>query len=178
MAGMIHVVSQGDPGRDAFEKLRAIAREVGLSVERLTGQLALDEIADRIEIGGERLRELAELAGRQLSDQFRDPDAQAAAQARQERAGTRDRRFIRAGPHPLDIPTEEQARVLSALESGRWKVQSGTDELICADAGPSPSEGAGLVSELRARDWIAASGEVTVVGRAALERWGESSRPS
>ena len=32
-----------------------------------------------------------------------------------------------------------------------------------------------LVGELRARDWIAANGEVTVVGREALKRWSEGS---
>ena len=29
----------------------------------------------------------------------------------------------------------------------------------------------GLVGELRARDWINAEGEVTLVGRNALRRW-------
>jgi len=171
-------VSEGDPGRDAFEQLRAIAREVGKSVERLTGDLDLNQIADRIETGGERLKELAELAGRQLSEQFQDQDARTAARAGQGRVGAGEGRSLRVGPHPLDMPTDEQGLVLSALESGRWKVKPGTDQLISAGEGPGPSERAGVVSELRARDWVAASGEVTVGGRAALERWGQSSRPS
>ncbi len=37
--------------------------------------------------------------------------------------------------------------------------------------GPGPSEPIGLVGELRARDWIAPSGELTLVGRDALKRW-------
>ena len=37
-----------------------------------------------------------------------------------------------------------------------------------------PPDATGLVGELRARDWIAANGEVTVVGRNALSRWLEN----
>ena len=175
--GMIYVMSGGDPGRDAFEQLRAIAREVGKSVDRLSGELDFDQIANRIAIGGERLKELAEFAGQRLTDQFQDPDARSSAPAGEPRAGTGQRRLLRVGPHPLDTPTEEQGLVLSALESGRWSVQPGTNELISAGDGPSPSERDGVVSELRARDWIAASGAVTIGGRAALERWGQSSPP-
>ena len=169
-------MSEGDPDREGFEKLLALAREVGQSLERVAGQLDLDEIADRIGMGGERIKELAEFTGQWLNDQLQKPDARSSA-----RAGQRALERVmagRAGPHPLDLPTEEQALVLSALDSGRWKVEPGTDELISAGEGPNPSERVGVVSELRARDWIAASGEVTVLGRAALERWQESSRPS
>jgi hypothetical protein len=169
-------VSEGDPERDDFEKLRAFAREVGQSLERVAGKLDLDGIADRIGTGGERIKDLAAFTGQWLNDQFREPDARGSAG--QPAPGTIAGRLERAGPHPLDVPTEEQALVLGALDSGRWKVKPGTDELISGGEGPGPSERVGAVSELRARDWIAASGEVTVLGRAALERWEESSRPS
>jgi hypothetical protein len=166
-------VSEEDPGPEGFDKLLAFAREVGQSLERAAGRLDLDEIADRIGTGGERIKDVASSAGQWLNGQFQEPDARSSAGGR----GPAGRRLPPAGPHPLDVPTEEQALVLGALDSGRWKVGPGTDELIAAGEGPSPGERAGVVSELRARDWIAASGELTVLGRAALERWGESSRP-
>jgi len=173
--GTIQVVSEEDPERDDFEKLRALAREVGQSIERAAGRLDLDGIADRIGTGGERIRELAEFTGQWLNHQL-EPDARGSAG--RPGPGEDHPRLERAGPHPLDVPTEEQALVLGALDSGRWKVEPGTDELTGGGDGPSPSDRAGVVSELRARDWIAASGALTVLGRAALERWGESSRPS
>jgi hypothetical protein len=37
--------------------------------------------------------------------------------------------------------------------------------------GPVPDDAVGLVGELRARDWINADGEVTLVGHNALRRW-------
>jgi hypothetical protein len=169
-------VSEGDPERDDFEKLRAFAREVGESLERVAGKLDLDGIADRIGTGGDRIKDLAAFTGQWLNDQFREPDARSSAG--QPASGPGDRGLPPAGPHPLDVPTEEQALVLGALDSGRWKVKPGTDELISGGGAPGPSERVGVVSELRARDWIAASGEVTLLGRGALERWEESSRPS
>jgi hypothetical protein len=169
-------VSDGDPERDDFEKLRAFAREVGQSLERVAGRLDLDGIADRIGTGGERIKDLAAFTGQWLNDQSVKRDARTSAE--QPAPGTIAGRLERPGPHPLDVPTEEQALVLSALGSGRWKVEPGTDELISGGEGPSPGEFVSVVSELRARDWIAAGGEVTLLGRAALERWEESSRPS
>ena len=76
-----------------------------------------------------------------------------------------------AGPDPLDAPTDEQGRALAALDSGRWTVEPGTSALSSHGDGPGPSDALGLVRELRVRDWIDADGEVTLVGRAALQRW-------
>jgi hypothetical protein len=76
-----------------------------------------------------------------------------------------------AGPHPLDLPTDEQGLALSALSSGRWTVEPGTDALASRGTGPGPSDALGLVRELRARDWIDAEGELTLVGHHALGRW-------
>ena len=172
-------MSEGDPGRESFdEKLRALAREVSRSLERVAGRLDLDDIADQIGTGGERVKELAELAGQWLNDQVLAPDARSSARAAQADPDGRDGGHRRAGPHPLDVPTEEQGLALSALESGRWQVEPGTNELISNGEGPSPSKRVGLVGELRARDWIAAGGEVTLLGRDALRRWRDSTNPS
>jgi hypothetical protein len=76
-----------------------------------------------------------------------------------------------AAPHPLDIPTAEQGRALAALQSGRWFVEPASNRLESHGDGPAPSDALGLVRELRARDWIAADGEVTLAGRHALTRW-------
>jgi hypothetical protein len=75
------------------------------------------------------------------------------------------------GPHPLDLPSDEQGRALAALDSGRWMVEPGTDTLAPRGEGPGPSNALGIVRELRVRDWIAADGELTLAGRHALSRW-------
>ena len=176
---MISVVSEGDPGRESFEqRLRALAREVSESVEGVAGRLDLDEIADRIGTGGERVKELAGFAGQWLNDQFQDSDARRSPRAAQADPDTGDGRPRLAGPHPLDVPSEQQGLALSALDSGRWRVEPGTNELISDGEGPSPSGRVGLVGELRARDWITARGEVTLLGRDALRRWEDSTNPS
>ena len=76
-----------------------------------------------------------------------------------------------AGPHPLDVPTEEQGVALAALESGRWSIEPGTSMLVSHGEGPAPGNALGLVRELRVRDWIDADGTVTLAGRHALSRW-------
>jgi len=124
-------------------------------------------------ISGERSRELADLAAQWLSEQLGTSEASSP----QHVAGD-DSLPRRVGPHPLDVPTEEQGLALSALDSGRWKVDPGTVELIPVGDGPTPGQPVGLVGELRARDWIAPSGEVTLVGRDALSRWLARSNPS
>jgi hypothetical protein len=171
-------VSEEEPGSESFEeRLRALARELGESVERVTEQLDFDEIADRINTGGERVRELAEFAGQWLNEQLQDPEARAAARRAQADPDAGEERLGPAGPHPLDVPTEAQARALAALDSGRWRVEPGTNALISDGDGPGPGESVDLVGELRARDWIAASGEVTLLGRDALKRWTDSKTP-
>lgn len=163
-------------GRDdeSFEKkVRAIATELGRSVERAVKSMDLDEVARQIEMGGERFRELADSTGRWISDRLSDPGADRAEQARDLEAETAA--LPAAGPHPLDIPSDDQGRALSALDSGRWKVEPGTDVLVAGSDEASPTDPGGLVGELRARDWIAANGEVTLLGREALKRWSEGS---
>jgi hypothetical protein len=79
-----------------------------------------------------------------------------------------------AGPHPLDVPTEDQGLALAALDSGRWAVEPGTSTLTSKGEGPAPSAALGIVRELRVRDWITPDGELTVAGRYALTRWLDS----
>jgi hypothetical protein len=124
---------------------------------------------------GDRVRELADFAGQLLAGAAGGgarPDPEWAPDS----AKGKERGRL-SGPHPLDTPTEEQGLALSALDSGRWRVEPGSNELISEGHGPGPSDPLGLVGELRARDWVAAGGEVTLVGRDALRRWMES-RPS
>jgi hypothetical protein len=166
-------------GRDdeSFEKkVRAIATELSRSVERAVKSIDLDEIARQIEMGGERFREFADSTGRWISDRLSDPEAHHAAQARDLEPGTAETTLPGPGPHPLDVPSDEQGRALSALDSGRWRVEPGTDVLVAGGEEETPTDPGGLVGELRARDWIAANGEVTLLGREALKRWSEGSR--
>lgn len=145
--------------------------EVGGSLERAVEQIDLGELAERLGISGERGSELADLARQWLSQQFGAAEAGWSPSAQHARAQDDDSGPPRDGPHPLDVPTSAQGLALSALDSGRWKVDPGTDELIPVGDGPAPAQPIGLVGELRARDWIASSGEVTLVGRDALTRW-------
>ena len=153
---------------DSFEdRVRAIAEQIAKS---LTSDI--DEVAHRLGVDPDRAREVAGTVERWLSDRLsaQDPSVgdQPVAPATPPRnaPGT----AFSAGPHPLDLPTPEQGIALSALESGRFTVRAGSSEL----AGSDPNlrgEGADLVNELRARDWIAPDGTLTTVGRQALLRW-------
>ena len=156
-------MSDDDPEHPSFEEqLRAFAREFSESVERAAERIDKDKLADEIDRNGERFRELAQLAGQWLIDQFGSE-------------GSPERPPRPGGPHPLDVPTEEQGLALSALQSGRWKVKPGTHELVAEGEAADPPDSADLVGELRARDWIAAGGELTELGHRALRRWSEAS---
>ena len=160
-----------DPGGGFEAFLRALAREIDV-----------DELSRRTGIDPEQARAWAERAGDWLSDQLegRAPDAPAPAPApapEPERTGgplRSDDPLFGAGPHPLDVPTEEQGLALAALESGRWTIEPGTSALTTAGDGPGPSDALGLVRELRVRDWLDADGAVTLAGRRALARWLEA----
>jgi hypothetical protein len=167
------------PDDDSLEaKLRALAEEVSGSIERAVEQLDLSEITERIGMSGERGKELADLATEWLSQQFGVSRAGSSPRTPEEHVAGDDNTSRRGGPHPLDVPTEEQGLALSALDSGRWKVDPGTEELVPIGSGPAPGQPVGLVGELRARDWIAPSGEVTLVGRDALTRWLDRPNPT
>ena len=172
---IIELVSEDDMDHESFEdKLRLIAREVKQSVERM-GHVDIDEIAEALGVDPSRARDLADTAGRWLSGQADGLGDVAPFWAAFSGRAARDDSVHRAGPHPLDLPSGEQGLALSALDSGRWTVEPGSSVLATHGEGPGPADAMGLVGELRARDWIAANGEVTLVGRSALSRWLESS---
>jgi hypothetical protein len=164
-------MNEEDPDHESLEaKVREMARQLGRSVERAMEGIDLDEVADRIDVESERLKEMVELAARWLGEQTATGSAPTPEAGPQSRPSTAPRRPRRIGPHPLDVPTEEQGRALSGLASGRWTVQAGTHVLIdeSGDAIPASED---VIGDLRARDWITASGEVTLVGEDALRRW-------
>jgi hypothetical protein len=167
-------MSQDDADHESFEdKVRLIAQEVKRSVERM-GLIDIDEIAEAIGVDPARARELADTAGRWLSGQAESLGDDFPLWGAFSGRAASDDAAPTTGPHPLDLPTEEQGLALSALDSGRWTVEAGSSVLLVHGDGPPPRDAMGLVGELRARDWIAADGEVTLVGRTALSRWLDS----
>jgi hypothetical protein len=163
------------PDDESFEdKIRSIAREVSRSIERVA-QVDLEEIAQAMGVDANRatewvdtamgwLRSQAEGFGDDVPGWNSEPDTEVAPVER----------LRSAGPHPLDLPTAAQGLALAALDSGRWTVEPGSHTFSVHSEGPGPSDAVGLVGELRARDWVAADGEVTLVGRHALTRWLET----
>jgi hypothetical protein len=173
-------MSADEPDNESFEdRVRALAREVSRSVERMA-KIDIDEIAQAIGVDPARARELADSAGRWLSGQAEGLGAEMpfwaapAPPAPDADSPAAEKPAQGHGPHPLDLPTADQGLALSALDSGRWTVEAGSNVLLTPGEGPGPGDAMGLVGELRARDWIAANGEVTLVGRNALSRWLDS----
>jgi hypothetical protein len=171
----------GDDASDEnFEEtLRSIARELGRSVERAVDRVDLDEFAEAVGVDPVVAREWVESTGSWLRAHAEalGEEVTLRSSKRPSRAAGSDDPLRGAGPHPLDLPTEEQGLALAALDSGRWTVEPGTDSLAAKGDGPGPSDALGIVRELRVRDWIAADGEVTLVGRHALSRWLDSTTP-
>ncbi len=188
-------MNEDDAKHESFEEqVRAIAQELGRSVERAVNQVDFEGIAGAFGIDPERAREWADGAGGWLRAQAEHLGDEVASQPpvadpgpAEPSPGEEPRRtspqaggedpLRSAAPHPLDLPTEEQGRALAALDSGRWTVEPGSNALAGHGDGPSPDDALGLVRELRVRDWISADGEVTVVGRNALRRWLEATKP-
>jgi hypothetical protein len=175
-------MSEDEPSGESFEEtLRAIARELGRSVERAVDNIDVDEFAQMFGVDTGAAREWVENAGSWLRSQADRIDDEFPIRMptqpprRRPPAGDdllRSADPLRsAAPHPLDLPTEEQGVALAALESGRWMVEPGTDALTARGGGPGPSDALGIVRELRVRDWLGADGEITLVGRRALSRW-------
>ena len=142
-------------GRSFEDVARALADEVNRAVERLSA-IDLDDIA-------RAANEEAERARRWIGDLVRSLTQTGDAAMRPEDAPVQH-----AGPHPLAVPTAEQGVALAALESGRWRIESGT---FTVRDGPGPSDPLGLLRELRVSDWVTADGELTLSGRKALARW-------
>ena len=143
-------------GPRSFEDIaRGLVEEVNRAVERLSA-IDLDDIARAANEEAERVRRWIEGLARSLTPV-------GAAATRPERAPAHH-----GGPHPLAMPTAEQGVALAALESGRWRIESGT---FTVHDGPGPSDPLGLLRELRVSDWVTADGELTLTGRKALARW-------
>lgn len=185
-----------DERRRGFdEALRAIARELEQTVDRLA-EADLDGLARRAGVDPDEARAwtdgartwlhaqaeqlgeqdplgaLDDLLGRVTRPGARDAEpSRPAADRRPATPPTGEDPLDGARPHPLDVPSDEQGLALSALASGRWTVEPGTATLAARGDGPAPTDALGLVRELRVRDWLDADGQVTVVGRHALERW-------
>jgi hypothetical protein len=171
---------------DSFEeRLRAMADQISRSMQRMS-EVDLEELAERYGVDAERARTLADAAGQWLSDRVssseplfgqgrqvdRDDSVSANLDAPMAQgAGSERRSPAQPGPHPLDLPIGHQGLALSALDSGRWTVRPGSNQLAGTGEGPAPPDVADLVGELRARDWITADGALTLVGRHALARW-------
>jgi hypothetical protein len=154
------------------DTLRSIARELGDSVQRKASEFDMDELADSIGVDADRAREWVESAASWLGRRFETLGEDIKVPDPWRRPAPTPADPLRgAGPHPLDMPTEEQGLALAALESGRWTVEPGTETLAARGEGAGPSDALGLVRELRARDWISADGRLTSAGRHALERW-------
>ena len=185
-------MSEDEPTGDSFEEqLRAIARELGRSVERAVDNIDVDDFAQMFGVDVGSAREWMESAGAWLRSQaervdedfpvrmpgpWRPPARETPSPSRSPLRG--DDPLRSAGPHPLDLPTDEQGAALAALESGRWMVEPGTDALAARGDGPGPSDALGIVRELRVRDWLGSGGEITLVGRRALSRWLEAAIPA
>ncbi|HET8978080.1 MAG TPA: hypothetical protein VFN87_07970 [Solirubrobacteraceae bacterium] len=156
---------------DNFEdKLRAMADELSRSLQRMS-EVDLSEVAERFGVDADKARNFADAAGQWLSGQISATEPLFSQAAGRQTAPPESRRE-RGGPHPLDLPSEDQGLALAALDSGRWGVQPGSNRLRGTGDGPPPPPAAvDLASELRARDWITADGTLTLVGRHALARW-------
>ena len=163
---------EDDSGHENFEEtLRSIVREVSRSIERVA-QADLDQVAEVIGVDLTRARELAESAAGWLRAQAEGLGEDGTFWSGGSRGATvAQDRPTRAGPHPLDLPTAEQGAALAAVDSGRWKVEPGSDALAADGEAPGSGDTPGLVDELRARDWITADCQLTLAGRHALSRW-------
>ena len=142
-------------GRSFEDVARALADEMNRVVERLSA-IDLDEI-------GRTANEEADRARRWIEELMRSMAQSAGAAPGPEGAPEHH-----AAPHPLAMPTAEQGVALAALESGRWRIESGT---FAVHDGQGPSDPLGLLRELRVTDWVTVDGELTLAGRKALERW-------
>jgi hypothetical protein len=167
-----------DDNNEGFESgLRWLAQQVERSVEHLQ-EMDLDQIARAAGVDVDRAQEFLDGAGQWLNSQAEGLGGEGGLRfsgfgdiIRGQGAERGQDVARREGPHPLDIPTAEQGLALSALDSGRWTVKPGSHLLVAHGEGPAPADALGHVSELRARDWINAEGQVTLVGHNALRRW-------
>src|SRR5947209_11567346 len=116
------------------ETLRAMARELGQSVERAMERIDLDDLAGMVGVDPERAREWAQGAGAWLRQQAEGFDPTAYHPGHPDTPAPRQDAphsppphspspegfrpppdgFPSVGPHTLDLPTEEQGTALAA----------------------------------------------------------------
>lgn len=194
-------MSDEQPDRDRKsleETLRAIADEVTKGAERFASG-NLEDLARASGIDAEPIKQFAEEAGEWLRDQISaatqsgsdvapmpasdptDPrDGATASSPASRPTGPTPEDVVSAPrahglPHPLDRPTEQQARALAALQSGRWTIEPGTVVLVTSlNRGPGPEDAHALGMELHVRDWVDVDGDLTFTGELALARWAEA----
>jgi len=175
---------------DSFEaRVRAIADQISRSMQRIS-DVDLEQVAESYGLDVDRARTVANAANQWLNDRLSndeplfgegqaqahdaDPRGTGANLGESAQATGTGQRPVRPGPHPLDLATGRQGLALSALDSGRWAVRPGSNQMAGTGQGappPEASDAQDLVGELRARDWITADGTLTLVGRHALARW-------
>jgi hypothetical protein len=155
--------------------LRSVAGGLGDSFQHKLDELDIDGVSASFGVDPDQAREWVDGAAAWMRTQFDGrmaSEARTASDARTPATRPQAEDPLRgAGPHPLDLPTDEQGVALAALDSGRWTVEAGSNKLAPRGDGPGPSDALGLVRELRVRDWIAGDGEITLAGRHALSRW-------
>ena len=171
-------MSENEPDGESFEdSLRSIAEELGRKLESSIDNFDSDKIADSFGVDPNVARDWVENTSGWLRGFADNLGAEVSRRVGDQGDGERKRRaaeadlFDGATPHPLDLPTEDQALALAALDSGRWAVEPGTNALTAKGDGPGPSDALGIVRELSVRDWITLDGKLTQVGRNALWRW-------
>jgi hypothetical protein len=171
---------ENDSGGESFEDaLRSIASELGRYIERSIDNVDVDDLAGSFGVDASSAKEWVESAGAWLTSHTENLGEQLARRAAgPERPVQRVDPLGGAGPHPLDVPSDEQGLALAALDSGRWIVEPGADALAGKGEGPTPRDALGIVRELRVRDWITAEGKVTLAGRHALGRWLDTAKSS
>jgi hypothetical protein len=171
---------ENDSGGESFEDaLRSIASELGRYIERSIDDVDVDDLAGSFGVDASSAKEWVESAGAWLTSHTENLGEQLARRADgPERPVQRVDPLGGAGPHPLDVPSDEQGLALAALDSGRWIVEPGADALAGKGEGPAPRDALGIVRELRVRDWITAEGKLTLAGRHALGRWLDAAKSS
>jgi hypothetical protein len=165
-----------EPDDESFEEtLRSIASALGRYLQLSVETADLDPLAERVGIDPVIARDWVESTASWLRARTERAGEDLARQLPGVRPGpARPDALISAGPHPLDLPTDEQGVALAAIDSGRWTVEPGTDMLTATGEGPGPIDALGIVRELRVRDWLAVRGGLTLAGRRALGRWLDS----
>jgi hypothetical protein len=176
-------MAEDESNGESFEEtLRSIAAEVARWAERLVEDLDVDQFAESTGVDPAAARDWLESAGNWLATNTENLGEELARRVGQQGSGAeqpgsspvRTDLLEGLGPHPLDVPSEDQGLALAALDSERWAVEPGTGTLTVRGEGPAPSGALGIVRELRVRDWILPDGELTTAGRYALTRWLDS----